>query len=116
MRLRDVFPVVVSILVIIVVAMVQKQSKLMAAITATMPMNAPLALWIVYSSSDGDPGSVTEFSLGMLLGILPTGGFLATVWLASRAGLRLVPMIALGYCAWGASLGAIMLLRRALVM
>jgi len=104
---QDIVPVVLSIVVIILVAILEKQSKLFAALTATMPLTAPLALWIVYSSSAGEKTAVSQFGLSLLLGILPTLAFLIAVWLASRAGMKLVPMILTGYSVWG--VGALIL-------
>ena len=70
MRSQDVVPVLLSIVVIILVAVLEKQSKLFAALTATMPLTAPLALWIVYSSNGGEKEAVSNFSLSLLLGLL----------------------------------------------
>jgi len=100
LKLQDVLPVLLSIIVIILVAVLEKQSKLFAALIAVMPLAAPLALWIVYSSNGGDKNAVSQFSLGLLLGLLPTFAFLITVWLAARAGVKLVPMILTGYGVW----------------
>jgi hypothetical protein len=91
MRSQDVVPVLLSIIVIILVAVLEKQSKLFAALTATMPLTAPLALWIVYSSNAGEKTAVTNFSLSLVLGLLPTLAFLVTVWFAARAGMKLAP-------------------------
>ena len=44
MKSQDIIPVVLSIVVILLVAVVEKQSKLFAALTATMPLAAPLGL------------------------------------------------------------------------
>ena len=107
MKTQDVLPVVLSIVVIILVAVFEKQSKLFAALTATMPLTTPLALWIVYSSNAGDKTVVSQFSLSLLLGLLPTLAFLITVWLAARAGMKLAPMILSGYGVW--TVGAILL-------
>jgi len=114
MKSQEIVPLVLSIVVIILVAVLEKHSKLVAAITATMPLTAPLALWIVYSSVGGERAAVTEFSLGLLLGIMPTVAFLAAVWLASRAGLKLGAMILVGYSAWGIVLALIALVRKVL--
>lgn len=112
MKSQDVIPVVVSIAVIILVAVLEKYSRLISAITATMPLTAPLALWIVYSAAGGERTAVVEFSFGLLLGIIPTVAFLAAVWLASRAGLKLGPMILVGYGVWGIVLAIIAVVRR----
>jgi hypothetical protein len=107
MKLQDILPLLLSIIVIILVAIIEKQSKLFAALTATMPLTAPLALWIVYSSNAGDKTAVSQFSLSLLLGLLPTLAFLIAVWLAARSGMKLAPMILTGYGVW--AVGAVML-------
>jgi hypothetical protein len=114
MRSQDVVPVLLSIIVIILVAVLEKQSKLFAALTATMPLTAPLALWIVYSSNAGEKTAVTNFSLSLVLGLLPTLAFLVTVWFAARAGMKLGPMIVTGYSVWGAGALILYLLRNLL--
>jgi len=107
MKSQDIVPVVLSIIVIILVAVFEKQSKLFAALTATMPLATPLALWIVYSSNGGNKQVVSQFSLSLLLGLFPTLAFLVTIWLAARSGMKLGPMILTGYGVWG--IGAIIL-------
>lgn len=112
MRWQTILPVLISCAVIIAVAIIQKQSRLAAAVTATMPLNVPLALWVVYSAADGDRASVAEFSQGLLLAVFPSLGFLAAVWLAARAGLKLAPMLLIGYGVWGVGIALLMGLRR----
>ncbi len=114
MKSQDVLPVVLSIIVIILVAILEKQSKLFAALIAVMPLAAPLALWVVYSSNGGDRTTVSQFSLSLLLGLLPTLAFLIAVWLAARAGLKLVPMILTGYGVWAIGVTILFLLRNRL--
>ena len=46
--------VVVSAVVVVLVAVLQERSRHLAAIIATMPLTAPLAMWIVFSASRGD--------------------------------------------------------------
>lgn len=114
MKLQDAVPVLLSILTIVLVAILEKQSKLFAALTATMPLTAPLALWIVYSSNAGEKTAVTQFSLSLLLGVLPTFAFLVTVWLTARAGMKFLPMILAGYSVWAAGATLLYLMRNAL--
>jgi hypothetical protein len=114
MKLQDVVPVLLSILVIILVAILEKQSKLFAAITATMPLTAPLALWIVYTSNAGEKTAVIQFSLSLLLGLLPSLAFLVTVWVGARAGMKLLPMILSGYGVWAMGATLLYLLRNTL--
>jgi len=114
MKSQDVVPVVLSIVVIILVAVLEKQSKLFAALTATMPLATPLALWIVYSSNAGNREVVSQFSLSLLLGLFPTLAFLITVWLAARAGMKLGPILITGYSVWGTGALILYLLRNIL--
>ena len=114
MKTQDILPVLLSIVVIILVAVLEKQSKFAAAITATMPIGATLAIWIVYSANSGDQETMQDFSVGLLMGIIPSIGFLFAAWFAFRAGLKLMPMLLVGYAVWGTLLGLIILLRRIL--
>jgi len=114
MKSQDVVPVVLSIAVIILVAVLEKQSKLFAALTATMPLTAPLALWIVHSSNAGEKTAVENFSLSLMFGLLPTLAFLITVWFSARTGMKLAPMILAGYSVWGIGALILYLLRNTL--
>lgn len=114
MKTQDVLPVIFSILIIVLVAILEKQSKLVAALAATMPLAAPLAFWIVYSSNGGDREAVSQFSLSLLLGLLPTLAFLVAVWLAARAGLKLIPILLLGYGVWALGAAILYILRSTL--
>jgi hypothetical protein len=114
MKSQDIVPVLLSIVVIILVAVFEKQSKLFAALTATMPLGIPLALWIVYSTNAGDKQVVSQFSLSLLLSFIPTLAFVVTIWIAARAGMKLVPMLATGYSVWAAGALILYLLRNTL--
>ena len=112
MKSQTVVPVLLSIVIIILVAVLERHSRLIAAITATMPLGAPLALWIVYASSRGETTAVSDFTFNMFLGVLPTLGFLIVAWIASRAGWKLGPILLSGYAAWGVGLVILVTLKR----
>jgi uncharacterized membrane protein (GlpM family) len=116
LKIQDILPVVASVVIIVLVAVVEKQSKFAAAITAVMPIGATLSLWIVYTANDGDRQALADFGQGLVLGILPTLGFLLVVWLATRSGWKLLPMLLLGYAVWGVGVGLTLFLRRVLVV
>ena len=111
MKMQEVLPVIVSIGVIIAIAVVEKQSKTIAAITAVMPATAPLALWIVYSSSGGEQAAMSEFTSGLILGLIPTFGFAITAWLAARAGMKLGSILLSGYSIWAIGTGLVYIMR-----
>lgn len=113
---QQVLPVLISILIIVVVAVLRAYSETLAAITASMPVTIPLALWIIYSGSGGDQTAVVQFVEALLSTLVANVFFIVVIWLAARAGWRLVPSLAVGYLIWGVALGLIMgarhLLRR----
>lgn len=109
---QRILPVIVSIIIIIFVAILRNYSAKVAAITATMPINIPLALWIVYAGAKDNPALMVEFSEGMLLGIFPTIGFLVICYVVLRAGWSLLLVIGAGYAGWGAMLLVAFLVRR----
>jgi uncharacterized membrane protein YwzB len=108
---QRVLPVIVSIAIIIGVAVARQYSRTLAAILATMPINVPLGMWVVYAGADGDPVQMEAFSRGMLIGIFPTVLFIAAVYWAFRAGWTLIPTLILGYVIWGVALGLSFLIR-----
>lgn len=107
-----VLPVIVSIGVILIVAVLRDHSRAVAAIAATMPINIPLTIWIVTSNApSGSPDTLVDFIEGLLIGILPTVLFLVAAYFAARSGWSLVPVLLAGYAAWGGSLLVILAVR-----
>ena len=104
-------PVLVSIGIIILIAIVRQYSKSFAAIAATMPINLPLGMWIVYSGSDNSQAALEEFTQAALVNLLPSVIFMLVAWQLSKAGHGLVTTIILGYVAWAVSLGIVFLIR-----
>jgi len=112
MKLNEILPVGISITVLLLVAFLQRQSKVVAAVTATMPVTIPLALWIVYSSTKGERKPIELFTGGLVSGIIPTVMFVLAIWLSTRSGLKLVPTILVGYLTWAVTLGVMFIVRR----
>ena len=112
MKLSSVIPVAISIVVIILVAVLERWSKLVAAVTVTMPLTIPLAFWVVYSSSQGEPAAVQDFARNLVLGVIPTLAFSLALWWAARQDWKLWPTLALAYAIWGVTLLALIGLRR----
>ncbi|MBC8336995.1 MAG: hypothetical protein H8E29_17200 [Anaerolineales bacterium] len=114
MKSQDILPVILSVVIIIIVAILEKQSKVIAAITATMPLTAALALWIVYTSASGDKTATSQFSLSMIFGFIPTFFFMVAAWIASRAGMKLSGILLSGYGVWAIGAVSVFLLRKTL--
>jgi len=92
----------------------QKQSKLLAAIIATLPMAITLSLWIVYAASGGERENVTQFSISLLMSIFPAVTFVFAAWMAARKGLGIGPILLIGYAVWGLDSAFLFALRTAL--
>jgi hypothetical protein len=108
---RRIAPVLASIAIIIGIAVLRARSKVLAAVTATMPVSIALGLWIVYVAEDGDQTAVVAFARSMLLGLIATATWPFAVWLAARAGWGLPRLLLVGYVAWGIATGVILLLQ-----
>ncbi len=112
MKLNEILPVGLSIIVLITVALLQRQSKVAAGITATMPVTIPLALWIVYSSTRGERKTLEQFTGGLVSGIIPTAMFVVAIFVSTRLGLKLLPTILVSYLTWALTLGVVFIVRR----
>jgi hypothetical protein len=106
MQIQKLIPVVTSILIIIAVAILRDRSKTLAAILATMPINIPLALWVVFGAGNYDLREAESFTRALLPGIAATMAWIAVVFVSLHFGLRLLPAVLLGYVAWGALIAA----------
>jgi len=63
------------------VAVVQERSRNLAAIIATMPLTAPLAIWVVFSASSGNRRRPAVFAGSMIIGSIASLAFGAGIWL-----------------------------------
>lgn len=100
MTLQKTLPVLTSIAIILLVAFLRDRSRTAAAILATMPLNIPLALWVVAGSTGDDPRALADFTRTLIISLLPAFLWLGVVYLAVRAGWGLPGAIAAGYGAW----------------
>ncbi|MFQ3646031.1 MAG: hypothetical protein SNJ54_11215 [Anaerolineae bacterium] len=96
-------PVIVSILIIIAVALLREKSPAFSAIAATMPINIPLGMFIVYASAGDRTETMQNFTHNVFINMWPTMVFALVVLIVTRWGWGLVPSIAAGYVGWGVS-------------
>ncbi len=101
-NLQKTLPVVTSIAIILLVAFLRDRSKTLAAILATMPINIPLALWVVFGAGGYEQRDAELFVRALLPGIIATTVWIAVVFIALHFGVRLLPAVVLGYVVWGA--------------
>jgi hypothetical protein len=96
-------PVALSIGVILAVAVLRQYSKTIAAIAAVMPINIPLAMWIIYSgTTEAERQTVfTDFTATMTINLIATFCFGIAAWYLAKMGYGLLPTIGGGYMVWG---------------
>jgi hypothetical protein len=75
---------VLSVLIVVLVGVIQERSRHLAAIIATMPLTAPLAMWIVFSASRGDQRQTADFVASMVTGAVASLVFVLSCWLGLR--------------------------------
>jgi len=103
---QQIIPVVASIAVIILVSVLQERSRFLAAVLASMPLMAPLALWVVFSGSNGDHMKAAEFVSAMVPGVIATLGFVVGTYVALKYRLSFPWVLASGAASWLVVLGA----------
>jgi uncharacterized membrane protein (GlpM family) len=92
--------VLLSVLVVVLVAVVQERSRHLAAIIATMPLTAPLAMWIVFSASRGDHRQTADFVASMVIGSVASLLFVLACWVGLRQEWGLLVTLALASTIW----------------
>lgn len=114
MKSQDVYPVLISIAIIVAVAFLQKQSKLIAAIISTTPVRAALAIWVVYAAVEGNKDAVVKFNGSVALSLISTILFAIGAWWAAKQNMKIGGILLTGYGAWAVSTGVLFLLRKVL--
>jgi hypothetical protein len=92
--------VVLSVLIVILVAVVQERSRHLAAIIATMPLTAPLAMWIVFSASSGNQRQTGDFVGTMVIGSVASLVFVLACWLGFRQAWGFLVTLAFASALW----------------
>ncbi len=100
MTLQKTLPVIGSIAIILLIAVLRERSRTLAAILVTMPINVPLGLWLIASSTETDTKVMTEFMRSALLSLIPSVLWLLIVFVTLRAGWTIWQAIGTGYGVW----------------
>ena len=107
-----ILPVIASIVIIVLVALVQERSRELAAILAVMPLTVPLAAWIVFSASGGDYEQTARFVRSMVAGYLATVVFVLACWHGLRHQWPFGLVMAFAFGVWGALVSSPHVVRR----
>jgi uncharacterized membrane protein (GlpM family) len=92
--------VLLSVVIVVLVAVVQERSRHLAAIIATMPLTAPLAMWIVFSASGGNQRQTGDFVGTMVIGSVASLAFVLVCWLGFRQAWGFLVTLAFASAAW----------------
>ncbi len=109
---QRVAPVLVSIGIIILVAIVRTYSRALTVILATMPINIPLAMYIISSGNPEDKEGFADLVGGLIIGLIPTFFFLFIAYFAARAGWDIWQILIAGYIGWAVCLIIVLLAQR----
>src|SRR3990172_10957439 len=105
MNWQRALPTVASIVIILLVTFLRERSRTAAAIIAVMPINVPLAVWIVSGAAGATSEALAEFTRGLFVALIPGLIWLAVAYFAFRAGWSLGAVLLSAYLVWGALLG-----------
>jgi hypothetical protein len=104
-------PVLIAIVIIIAIAIISEYSKTLASITAVMPINIPLGMWVAVAGQENPNEYLADFSRLVAINLIPALFFVAAAWGIARAGYGLVPTIAGAYTVWGIALALLFVTR-----
>jgi hypothetical protein len=107
MNLQKSLPVVTSIAIILVVAVLRDRSKTLATIFATMPINMPLALWVLVSAGPENGDVLATYVRSFIIGLVPAFVWLGVVYVGLKLGWTLLGAIAGGYVIWAILIGGL---------
>jgi hypothetical protein len=100
MSIQKSLPVITSILIILLVAFLRDKSRTAAAIFAVMPINMPLALWVVFGAGEYEQRTAADFMRNITIGLLVGVVWTIVVYILLRAGWSLVSSVLVAYVVW----------------
>lgn len=109
--MKKMFPVFISIVILISVALLRERSRTLAAVLVTLPINIPLAMWIIAQGNGSSPKLVYDFARSTVAGLLITLVWVLIVFFALRAGWTLPAALGAAYGAWVVLIAGLFALR-----
>ena len=89
-----------SNLIIVTCVLIGRRFPTLGGLLATMPLTSLIVLIWLASDRPGDSGFLTEYTRGVLWGILPTIAFFSVAYICLRKGVGLPLALALGSAVW----------------
>ncbi len=86
--------------IIVACALIGKRFPTLAGLIATMPLTSLLVLVWLHSDNPGDLPLMTDYTRGVLWGIIPTVFFFVVAWFCFRSGLSLTLTLSASFVVW----------------
>jgi uncharacterized membrane protein (GlpM family) len=90
----------ITIAIIIFCSQVGKKAPTFAGLIATVPITTLMVLLWLWSDNPGDFKLMTDYTKGVLWGIIPTVFFFITVFLCFKKQISILPTAAVSFTIW----------------
>ncbi len=100
MDIRFFVKLLISVCIIIFCTQIGKKMPALAGLIATAPITSLIVLLWLYSDSAGRAEVMTEFTTGVLWGIIPTVLFFVTAYICFVRGVGIVMVLAASSAVW----------------
>jgi uncharacterized membrane protein (GlpM family) len=89
-----------SNIIIVACVLMGKRHPALAGLIATMPLTSLIVLLWLHSDKPGDYRLLSDYTTGVLWGIIPTILFFAALYILFRKQLPLALILAAGFAVW----------------
>ena len=89
-----------AMVILVIVAFIGERYRNIAGLLTSMPLQIPLAMWIVYTSTGGQSEQTAQFARAAFYGIVPTAMFCLTCWLVLAKGWPFPRVVMTAYGVW----------------
>ena len=100
MSTQRIYQLLIALCLVTAIAIFSERSRVLASILTVVPVNITIALWFIYTSSQGDIAPSADFIRMVLLGLIPTVLFTLACWFGLNRGWTLIRVMAVAYAVW----------------
>ena len=91
---------IITLAIIIFCTQIGKKAPTLAGLIATAPITTLIVLLWLWSDRPSDFKLMTDYTRGVLLGIIPTALFFITAFLCFKKQISILPTVAISFAAW----------------
>ncbi|MCX5632110.1 MAG: DUF3147 family protein [Phycisphaerae bacterium] len=100
MDVKFLIKLLITIVIIIFCSQIGKKAPAFAGLIATAPITTLIVLLWLWSDKPGDFKLMTDYTRGVLWGIIPTVFFFITAFLCFKKQISILPTVAFSFTAW----------------